>query len=70
VRAVTPEGDTPLCLTASTPLASRAAASGGPGGGMDRGSLIILNGGSSAGKTSLGRVLQDAMLPETWLSIA
>jgi chloramphenicol 3-O-phosphotransferase len=37
---------------------------------MDRGSLIILNGGSSAGKTSLGRVLQDAMLPETWLSIA
>lgn len=34
---------------------------------MDKGSLIILNGGSSAGKTSLGRALQDAMLPEAWL---
>lgn len=34
---------------------------------MQRGRLIILNGGSSAGKTSLAEELQDAMLPETWL---
>ena len=33
----------------------------------ERGALIILNGGSSAGKTSLARALQDALLPETWL---
>ncbi len=33
---------------------------------MDRGTLIILNGGSSAGKTSLGKCLQD-MLDETYL---
>lgn len=29
----------------------------------DKATLIILNGGSSAGKTSLGRALQDIMLP-------
>jgi chloramphenicol 3-O phosphotransferase len=34
-----------------------------------KGTLIILNGGSSAGKTTLGKALQDAMLPETWLLI-
>lgn len=28
---------------------------------MEKGTLIILNGGSSVGKTSLGKALQDAM---------
>ena len=34
---------------------------------MTKGKLIVLNGGSSAGKTSLGSALQDALLPETYL---
>jgi chloramphenicol 3-O phosphotransferase len=33
---------------------------------MDKGRLIILNGGSSAGKTSLGKALQDR-LPGCWM---
>jgi chloramphenicol 3-O phosphotransferase len=33
---------------------------------MERGRLIILNGGSSAGKTSLGKALQDR-LPGCWM---
>src|SRR5690349_11231625 len=36
---------------------------------MDKVTLIILNGGSSAGKTSLGKRLQD-ILPHTYLSMA
>ena len=28
---------------------------------MNKGTLIILNGGSSAGKTTLGKAMQDAM---------
>jgi chloramphenicol 3-O phosphotransferase len=34
---------------------------------MDKGTLIIVNGGSSAGKTSLAKAFQDLMLPKTWL---
>jgi chloramphenicol 3-O phosphotransferase len=33
---------------------------------MDKGRLILLNGGSSAGKTSLGQALQDLM-PQPWV---
>jgi chloramphenicol 3-O phosphotransferase len=33
---------------------------------MPRGKLVILNGGSSAGKTSLGRAMQD-LLPECYM---
>lgn len=33
----------------------------------ERGRVIILNGGSSAGKTTLGKALQDLLLPEPYL---
>jgi len=33
----------------------------------DKGRVIILNGGSSAGKTTLGKTLQDLLLPEPYL---
>jgi chloramphenicol 3-O-phosphotransferase len=36
------------------------------GGDNQPGRVVILNGGSSAGKTTLGRSLQSA-LPDTWL---